>query len=388
MPISTTYTITNTQGSLSFQMTAGSANGPNELAQSTDLTFYGYGRTGWGQQVDQNFYSLLENFACAQLPGPVPSTKTQLGGTLGINDPVIGQQWFNLTNSEMYVCVNSGTNTWYHLLSETYADTKYLTIADASGTGTNAFLKLNGSNSPMTGPLILDADPTGLSNPQTAATRNYVDTAVNTLTATINGPSGFVHKTGDTMTGTLVVSTATASDGFTDISVATNAPTLLMGRYGTAANSNLRFITSGSTSGSPTIDSSIVASGGTVGSAGQGTITVTGFLVSDGRTPTLANQVVTKSWTENLINTAISNLSGSVNTTYVKKSGDTMSGQLNMGGNRVTNIGYPAVATDAARVDWVRAQAYMPTGLGGAHQIWISGAGPSGGASGDIWIRY
>ena len=80
-------------------------------------------------------------------------------------------------------------------------------------------------------------------------------------------------------------------------------------------------------------------------------------------------------------------LSSASGATYVKRSGDTMSGTLNMNGNRITNLSWPATATDPARVDWVRAQAYMPAGLGATYQVHISGAGPSGGNNGDIWFQ-
>ena len=333
MPISTTYTITNTQGSLTFQMTAGSSNGPNELAQTTDLTFYGYGRTGWGQQVDQNFYSLLENFACNQLAGPnvVPSTKATLGGTLGINDPVKGQQWYNLTSSEMYYCVTPSTNTWYHLLSETYADTKYLTLAEASSTSGNyAFVKLSGANTPMTGPLILNADPTSGSPPQTAATKNYVDTNVSTLTSLVNG--NYVHIAGDTMKGPLSVTNGLGDGMFATLStIHSGSAYLQMGQWNTSITSaNVNFYTSGSSAGVNTVDSAIIATGGTIGSNYQGTLTLYGYILTDGRPPTLANQLTSKNYVDTQISTNISSLHSTITTTlasgYLALSGGTMSG--------------------------------------------------------------
>ena len=133
MPISATYTINNTDGTLHFDIKPGQSNGPHDNISQSDLTFYGYGRTGWGQEVDQNFYRLLENFACRELtpsPTATPATKATLGGILGFNKPIIGQHWFNTTTNEMFV--RSGLGNWSHLVSETYSDTKYLQIAVAS----------------------------------------------------------------------------------------------------------------------------------------------------------------------------------------------------------------------------------------------------------------
>jgi hypothetical protein len=196
----TKYTITNTQGNLSFDINAGAASGPQETSARSDITFYGYGRVNWGQEVDKNFYKLLENFSCEQNTlSIIPKTKTQLGGTLGINTPIIGQQWFNLTNSEMYVCINNTLPTtsayWSHLISETYADTRYLRIANVN----TSYVNLNGSNTPMTGYLTLYGAPTQDTH---AATKLYVDSSVSTSAAL------FVRKAGDTMTSYLTLSGA------------------------------------------------------------------------------------------------------------------------------------------------------------------------------------
>ncbi len=399
MPISTTYTISNTEGTLSFTLTAGASNGPNELSQSTDLTFYGYGKTGWGQQVDQNFYSLLENFACTAQAGPRPKTKIELGGVRGINDPVVGQNWFNLSDLEMYVCVNNVSNTWHHLISETYADTKYLTVSNAG-----SYVKLDGSNSPMTGPLILDADPTVLSLPQTAATKNYVDSNITTLTNDVN--TNYVHAAGDLMTGGLLI-TGGLIDGYNPgTNPMQNFPPHFVFRAGTneggavgsgrnvviglgatdslACSPHIDFHSSGGNLGA---DSSITATGGNTSVGGQGTLALTGFIVNDGRAPTLTNELVSYGWTTTYVNAVVGSITGSSLSLYVKKAGDTMTGQLNMGGNKITNVGTPTTGTDAARMDWVQANAYMPSGVGATHSITISASAPSGGVNGDIWFQ-
>lgn len=380
MPIATTYTIRPTQGTPIFTIRVGTAVGPVNPTPGvtddpeTDLTFYGYGRTGWGQEVDQNFYKLLENFACEENPAAAgtPKNSTLLGGTNGINKPVKGQLWFNTrtgstTQDELFVCSNAGANTWKHLVSETYADSKYLSI-----TGANGYLKLDGSNSPMTGYLTLNAVPTASLH---AATKGYVDTSVSDALVTVGNT--YVALAGDTMTGALSVK-PTPTGHYTTVN---NGNIELGNINGTVTTPFIDFHSSG---GSIDYDSRIIASGG--GVVGQGTLTLVGYALVD-RNPTQAMQIANKAWVDTSITNAINGLNGSIGSLYVKRAGDTMTGQLNMTGNRIVNIAYPVSTTEPARVDWVSNTFYAPAGLGAARSIYISGAGPSGGVDGDIWFQ-
>lgn len=350
MAKATNYTIRNTQGDFNFTINVGTASGPNEISQTADLTFYGYGKTGWGQEVDRNFYRLLENFACDEITLGVPKQQSDFDpGSFagqGINNPTRGQTWFNLTSNELYICTNGGTNTWKHVVSETYADAKYLSIAAASGTGANAFVKLDGSNTPMTGNLILNGDPTLAAQ---AATKQYVDTEIAT------GISGlgttYLAKAGDFATGGLAI-TGSAISGFTfanqsAIQFLVGSPTgnagVEMGNSnGSVTTPVIDFHSSGN---NIDYDSRIIANGGSP-SIGQGTLQLVGNIVSDGRVPTLANQFVTKSWTESSISTSVNALSASVAATYLARSGGTMTGTLTLAGN-------PASALQAAPKQYV-----------------------------------
>lgn len=406
MPISTTYTIKNTQGNLSFTINVGSASGPLELQQNADLTFYGYGRTGWGQEVDQNFYRLLENFAVQELTSTPkrPKTKTQLGGILGINKPVIGQTWYNLSDSELYICSNNttlGSETWRHLITDEFAVTKYLQINDASGTGPNAFIKLNGSNTPTTGFIeLIDTPPSATWH---AAPKGYVDDEITALRTEADGK--YVERAGDVMSGGLLITGGSIAGHDTSTAYipnqgphvvirsttseggSTDTRNIVMGLGATDSSTSNPHIDFHSSGGNIDYDSSIIASGGNSSVAGQGTLTLVGFAMVD-RTPTLTNQISSKGYVDTSINTAINNLTTSSNNLYVKKAGDTMTGILNMNGNRITNVAYPVAATDPARVDWVRAGAYMPAGYGASNEITSSTAGPYGGSDGDIWLQY
>jgi hypothetical protein len=350
----TSYTIINSQGNLRFQINVGSASGPYEQhQQDADLTFYGYGRTGWGQEVDQNFYRLLENFAVMEKTASPATPKSRLdlspSGGLGINKPILGQSWFNLTTSEMYVCDDPTLNSWRHLISEQYADSHYLGSSTAS-----TFVQKIGDI--MTGYLTLNADPRA-GHPLDAATKGYVDTSISDAAADAAANSTFVKKVGDTMTGALKVTTSTPNDAFLNMwiegSGSSKYPEIQMGKFTGPSSAAFEFWTSGS---SVMFDSAIVASGGTPGVAGNGIIAISGNIVDDGRTPIYPNQLVHKSWVEAAITTAITNLNSGIGAYY-------------------------------ATYDFVNSHAYMPAGWGGQHQVWVSWDGPSGGADGDIWFQ-
>lgn len=381
MPISTTYTIKNTQGNLSFTINVGSASGPLELQQNADLTFYGYGRTGWGQEVDQNFYRLLENFAVQEVSAlpKRPKTKTQLGGVLGINRPVLGQTWYNLTDSELYICsanATLGTETWRHILSDEFAVTKYLQINDASGTGPNAFIKLNGSNTPMTGFLeLLHTPPSATWH---AAPKGYVDDGIATLRAEADGR--FIEKAGDTGVGNVTFQSG-SSGPYTLISQGS----IELGRIdGVSSSPFLDFHSSG---GNIDYDTRIISTVGNGSVSGEGQLTLIGYAMVD-RLPTLTNQITSKGY----VDTAISNLYAQVTNSaaglYVKKAGDTMTGSLNMNNNTITNLPSPTAGSHPTTKTYVDSNFYAPASVPGVtYGITISAAAPSGGNIGDIWFQ-
>lgn len=359
MPLSTTYTIQNTQGTLSFNILVGAATGPKESVQTTDLTLYGYGRTGWGQEVDQNFYHLLENFACAELtaaPTATPKTKVQLGGTLGVNKAVKGQSWFNITTNEMYVCSNPTTNTWKHLISEEWADAHYGNLASL----TASFLKLDGSNSPMTGYLVLHANPR-TDHPMDAATKQYVDTGDTTTLTTAS--TLYVKKTGDRVSGGILV-TGSNIDGYNTNNdyIPSLGPHIVLrtaaNEGGSGAASADVVIGLGATNGTLTTphldfhssglgtdyDCRIISSGGSA-QIGSGTLTLIGFAMVD-RVPTLGMQITNKSWVEAAIAAAVAGITGGSSSLYVAKAGDTMTGFLTLHAN-------PTAAMHAATKQYV-----------------------------------
>lgn len=411
MPISTTYTIKNTQGNLSFTINVGSASGPLELVQTADLTFYGYGRTGWGQEVDQNFYRLLENFAVPELTSspPKPKTKDNLSGVLGtgINRPVLGQLWFNTTvnssvnaeypntGGELYVCTQATTDSsiapgpasiaaskWKQLISVDYANYTYLSKNDASGTGPYAFVKLNGYNSPMTG--FLELIHTNPSATWHAAPKGYVDDEILALRTEADGK--YVERAGDTMSGQLSVE-GPGSGSYVKIDVQTgaNEPRVHLGKYTGTTDADIGFFTSGG--GLLHMDSGILATGGNSGVTNQGTLTLIGFAMVD-RAPTLSNQISNKGYVDTGLANLNATLTSQSNGLYVKKAGDTMTGSLNMSSHTITNLPTPTASSHPATKNYVDTNCYAPAGTPGfTYNITISAAAPSGGNIGDIWFQ-
>jgi hypothetical protein len=110
------YNIENTEGGVVLTIKPGEET----LYSDIDLKFYGYGTPMWGMGVDRNAYRLLENFACpskAALSPPgsaiIPQDENDLGRSgLGINNPVVGQVWYNTTSDLFYYY---GGSAWKQL---------------------------------------------------------------------------------------------------------------------------------------------------------------------------------------------------------------------------------------------------------------------------------
>ena len=202
-------------------------DGPGGVQRTTDLTFYGNGAPNWGERFNENFYHLLENFAVAEGPDgedgtpntlglpPRPKTETDLGGELGlgVNNPIEGQLWYNKSRGLMYVYTgvqyaggtgtlmwkptsnvltvsNDAERTFYFGGGERNGDIVFNQTSgvleifyNGSWVSTANFVKLDGSNTPMTGYLTLVGIPTQNNH---AATKQYVDLAVSGGVGTLN----------------------------------------------------------------------------------------------------------------------------------------------------------------------------------------------------------
>lgn len=119
--MSNVYIIENTAGTLSITLNPGALNGPGSAKRDTDLRLYGMGSLAWGKGVDENFLRIVENFACPpKVLGDynpntglndydpdngilLPRDEKDLGPGKGLNKPVDGQQWFNTTSRKLYI---------------------------------------------------------------------------------------------------------------------------------------------------------------------------------------------------------------------------------------------------------------------------------------------
>jgi microcystin-dependent protein len=123
------FYIENTDGTISFKLAPGTYDGPqgivkpdpltgiNQSPPKTDLRLYGLGFMEWGEGVDENFLRVAENFACEEkvIGDPdydpdniAPKDERDLGFGQGINYPVNGQTWFNVTRKQVFVYDNPG----------------------------------------------------------------------------------------------------------------------------------------------------------------------------------------------------------------------------------------------------------------------------------------
>lgn len=81
-----------------------------EINTDTDITLFGRRRLAYGQDMNANLLHLLENFACPQLADTDPalpdttqaSTRGGTDTTKLLEDPIVGQLWFNSTASMFY----------------------------------------------------------------------------------------------------------------------------------------------------------------------------------------------------------------------------------------------------------------------------------------------
>ena len=126
-------------------------NGYGGIQRDTDLTLYGNGAPNWGERFNENFFKLLENFACPEKTGtnpPEPLSETDFQGVdgRGINNPIQGQLWYNTTQERLFLY--TGT-TWITTVGT-------LGIADITGLQTELDGKVDRSGDTMTGSLLFN----------------------------------------------------------------------------------------------------------------------------------------------------------------------------------------------------------------------------------------
>ncbi len=292
----------------SFIIGPGELNGPGGISRKSDLRLYGSGSAKWGEGVDQNIFRLLENHACPRKvvgdPGydvnnPKPKDEGDLGIGNGITVPVVGQPWFDTSSNKLFV----------------YKVTGVWSSVSVSDLETDGSLDMNNKTIH------------GVANPvdgTDAVNLNYAD-------------ARYVNISGDTMTGTLVMSAG-------DINMSNNKITTL--GNATAAGdavsqgfADSRYIRTigGTTTGNITFSSGadiVMSAGSDISMSGTGKIT--GL---DTAVPTSAGDVISR---------------GRGDSRYLALNGSNiMTGNLLMGANKITNLQNPSSTQDAATKSYV-----------------------------------
>jgi microcystin-dependent protein len=217
------YVITDTRGVDQFVIKPGDTN------SDTDLKLPGKGAVVWGENLDENSYRLMENFAVEEKGGSPgnPQDSTDLGAGNGINNPLEGQTWWNLTQKKLYTFDGTdwqkiGTSTgsvppspasegdlWFDDVAQqlkVFNGTIFVSAA-------LQYLRLDGA-SQMSGALDMGTNLIrGLAGPPTladdATNKDYVDNEISILTGDLGSgslDSLYVNITGDTMTDRLTLS--------------------------------------------------------------------------------------------------------------------------------------------------------------------------------------
>lgn len=207
-----------------------------------------------------------------------------------------------------------------------------------------------------TGAIVLTSGTTAerpASGAQEGMFRYNTDTAT---TEYYNGTS-WVGSTGGTVTSVAV-------SGSTGLSVS-GSPITSSGTIALTLGAELQSLSALSTTGIVTRTGAATYAQRTItGTAGNIVLTNGDGIAGN---PTINLAAVTQGATGNFVkvsldgfgrvtgNTAVTtaDLTALLNTTYVTKTGDTMSGVLNMGGNVISNVGAPVAGTDAANKNYV-----------------------------------
>ena len=245
----------------------------------------------------------------------------------------------NLTESRVVVSDTSGkinvssvTTTELGYLSGVTSSIQTQLNNKANSSHTHSYLPLSGGT--MSGAINLGTNKlTNLATPTSstdATNKQYVDSQVATKQNTITGAASTIASSN------LTSNRVTISDNSGKIGISDITTTEL--NYLDNVTSNIQ----------TQLNNKLSLSGGTMtGDINLGTHKITNL-----GTPTSNTDAATKSY----VDTAVANVSGGVSGAYLPLTGGTMSGEISMGNNKITNISTPTQNTDAVNKQYVDTQ--------------------------------
>ena len=245
-----------------------------------------------------------------------------------------------------------------------------ITAAD-TGTVTNTMLAGSIANSKLATDPLARANHTGT---QLAATISNFDTQVRTSKVTdLAAPTGSFSMNSQKITNlaTATTSTDAINKDYVDSKIGANSGIASLDSSGKVPTSQLPSIAIHQTS-VVNSQAAMLALSADIGDIAVRTDVSKTFVLAAEPASTLGN------WQELLTSDAVTSVDGqtgnvSLASTYVNVTGDTMSGALAMGTNKITGLGNPTSAQDAATKNYVDTASIAPSNLTGV----ITSVGPA-----------
>ena len=295
-----------------------------------------------------------------QLTGDVEASAQSFNGSGNINFT---------TSIATGVIVNADVNASAAIAATKIAGTA-ITAAD-TGTVTNTMLAGSIANSKLATDPLARANHTGT---QLAATVSDFDTQVRTSKVTdLAAPTGSFSMNSQKITNlaTATTSTDAINKDYVDSKIGANSGIASLDSSGKVPTSQLPAVAIAETY-VVNSQAAMLALPSDVGEIAIRTDVSKSFILTASPASTLGN------WQELLTSDAVTSVDGqtgnvSLASTYVNVTGDTMSGALAMGTNKITGLGTPTNSADAATKNYVDTAAIAPSNLTGV----ITSVGPA-----------